>query len=154
MPEMPDLSDYSNASLRELLEDPDRYTPESVHAAAKELATRRAVPRYYTLARTRAGEGPVRVTRRLSVDPALRIRMLFSESRLRNYCIALAVVYTTLLPFGVWGAVMLFRRASAYGRYDLSSFIPTALSLVIQLLMCLFFWALAGNLISRKADQG
>jgi hypothetical protein len=92
MPEMPDLSDFSNASLRELLEDPNRYTPESVHAAAKELATRRAV--------------------------------------------------------------MLFRRASADGRYDLSSFIPTVLSLVIQVLMCLFFWALAGNLISRKADQG
>ena len=154
MPELPDLSEHSNALLRELLEDPDRYTPEAVHAAAKELATRRAVPRYYTLARTRAGEEPVRVTRRLAVDPGLKIRMLFSESRLRNYCIVLAVAYSLRFLFVLEGAVELVRRFSAFGsRQDVRFYIATGLSLTIELLMCLFFWALASNLVSRKAGR-
>ena len=155
MPELPDLSEHSSASLRELLEDPDRYTPEAVHAAAKELATRRAVPRYYTLARTRVGEEPVRVTRRLAVDPGLKIRLFFSESRLRKYCIALAVAYTLRFLFVLEGAVELVRKVSAYGgRHDFRFYLATGLSLTIELLMCLFFWALASNLVIRKADRG
>lgn len=154
MPDLPDLSEYSNASLRELLEDPDRYTPEAVHAAAKELATRRAVPRYYTLARTRVGEGPVRVTRRLAMDPVLKIRMLFSESRLRKYSIALALVYTLLLLFSLKSVADLLHKVVSLKLVPIESLIATGLSLLLQLLMCLFFWALASNLVSRKVDQG
>lgn len=151
MANLKDLASCDNAALREILANPDHYIPEAVHAAAKELASRAAVPRYYTMARTRVGEGPVRVTRRIRVSPLLKVRMLFSEARLRFYTAMIAMIYTIFFLLTMKNTIDLLRRS----RLELLSaqvYITTGLSLMLQLLMCLFFWALASNLVSRRAD--
>ena len=153
MSQLPDLTEYDNAALRDILANPDRYIPDAVHAAAKELASRHAVPRYFTLARTRVGEEPVRVTRRLRMDPGLKLQILFSESRLRVYCTALALTYTVLLVVSAKGVLDIVHKSSSLSLIPMHYYVSTVLGLLVQLLLSLFFWALASNLVSRKVDS-
>ena len=88
---LPDLSELLTSQLREMIADPGRYTPEAVHAAARELASRAAVPRYYARLRPKGGDAPVVVVQRTKLDLGDWTRVLFSESRLRLLCGLMAV---------------------------------------------------------------
>ncbi len=152
---LPDMEAYTNEQLRELLAHPEVYTAEAVHHAAKVLASRGAVPRYYTRLRSRAHGRPIQVGRSWNLDLVTRMHILFSERHLKRYCLLIAIVEFLLLGFRTVSFATWLRLASAeYLAKNLQTLVTTGLGLVYSALLLLFFLTLYRTLCARTSDQG
>ena len=147
---LPGVSDLLTSQLREMIAKPDRYTPEAVHAAARELAARAAVPRYYGRLKPRTGDTPVVMVQRTKLDLGDWTRVLFSESRLRLICGLLALLQLLELAYRIYFVLQDSHRRQVY-RIALDWNFYTAYGLTISsaLLFFLFFATLLRTLRTR-----
>ena len=106
---LPDLSSQSNAELREILGRPDHYTPESLHAAARELTIRHAIPRYYTRLHSREMGKTISVNRDLHLTLKDRINIYFSDSKIIHFSILIIIVQCFALFFSTMSFLKYFQ---------------------------------------------
>ena len=152
---LPDLSSLPVSQLRELIADPDRYTPEAVHAAARELAARAAVPRYYGRLKARGMDAPVIAVRRTRLDPDTWTRILFADSRLKVLCGLIAFVQ--LLQLANWIRFILddlHRFQARQVPLNWTFYVDHGLPTLLALLLFLFFATLYRTLLTRGVPQG
>lgn len=144
------MSPYSNSELRELLANPQMYTAEAVHQAAKELSSRNGVPRYYTRIHSPLTDKPIKVNRTYDMDLHTKILTLFSEANLKLYALLLASMDGTRLLWSVW-ALMRFIKLSPEGwvSNNLGAVYDRAFPVAHSLFGLLFFLTLF-NVLSRR----
>lgn len=147
----PDLSKQSNEELREILAGPDLYLPEWVHAAAKELAARHAVPRYVTRLHCHGLDKNFAINRKFQLTGFDRFNMIFSDSRLRLFSGLIVCAQGLAL---LWDATFFLR----YVQVSMSAFRPGmtysmmyyCISMISHVFMIFFFYTLYRVLSHRK----
>jgi hypothetical protein len=108
-PESIDMSGFTNAQLREVLSAPDQYIAEAVHQAAKVLAGRHAVPRYYTRLKPAFSNTHFQVALNSKLDTPTLYSVLFSDANLIRYCLAIAIVQALLLALQTLSVVRILK---------------------------------------------
>jgi hypothetical protein len=145
-----DMTELTNAQLREILDSPETYIAEAVHQAAKELSHRHAVPRYYTYLKPGFSEERMRVSLRMRPGPAEAIKTLFSEANLIRYTQMIALFQGLLLAFQTVAIVRFLKHFSTRtGPPDWFYVTVTFLPFVSTLLFTLFFLSLHRTLKTR-----
>jgi hypothetical protein len=152
---LPKMDGLSNAELREVLANPDIYIPEAVHSAARELAARHAIPRYYTRLHSRHFPAVINVGRTWNPNLITKLQLLFSEKQLKKICMAVVIthsVYITLrtIEFARWLKHMTLDTYAKHMEYIVLS----SIALISSTLITLFFFVLYRTLTIRsiKAD--
>ena len=97
-----DMKKMDNEQLRELLANPEVYTPEAVHQAAIELSFRHAMPRYYTRIPSRLQHSPIKVQWSWNLDFITKVQILFSERNLIKYCLMVCLFDSLALIFRIY----------------------------------------------------
>jgi hypothetical protein len=155
---MPDAADQiarikglSTPDLQRMLSEPGAWSPDMVHAAATELALRKAIPRYYRSLRRRQEEQGMKVYRRI-----FGFRNLFpfdEEGRFRLRFLALMVALAEFIraALTIFVTVRFFKHADL--RYIKDPLLPFEYlaNPAVSLAMALFFFNL---FLSLSKEEG
>jgi hypothetical protein len=147
------MVNHGNAELREILSNPDVYTPEAVHGAARELATRHAVPRYYTRLQTSHFSPAIKVGRTWNPNLITKLQILFSEKRLKVVCMIIVVThfpYIALRGTAYVGFLMTLTPGTFLKHFEY--ILSNALALITSIFVTVFFFILHRTLSIRSIN--